>query len=149
MVIIMVQLVEKVIDGYNIVYNKNTEMWEIKINGIVDWETETEQEAVEWVKSKRDVNALETLQNLFGKSKVHKLSKYKIDEYLTYEEQFRSDVDTDNIFRVKFTSKKGRMTGKQTCKINGFIVICEMEDYGNYGDSKYPYWLIVSPKFID
>lgn len=145
----MVRLIEKVIDGYNIVYNKNTEMWEIKINGIVDWKTDTEQEAIEWVKSKQDINALEILKSLFGKTKVLRLSERKIDEYLSYEERFKSGIDIDNIFRIKFASKKDRMVGKQTCKTNGFVVICDIEDFGDYGDAKYPYWLIVSPKVVD
>lgn len=76
-------------------------------------------------------------------------SERKIDEYLSYEERFKSGIDIDNIFRIKFASKKDRATGRQKCKDNGFIVICDIEDFGDYGDAKYPYWLIVSPKVVD
>lgn len=130
----MIRVVESQLNGYKIKYNKSTDQYEVIIDGIVDAEFDTEDQAKQWIFDKQDVDLLDKIKALFKNAR--RLSHNQVDNYLSWDST--KYVDTDNIFLVKFKNKKDRVSGEALAKKNGFKVIDRTDD--DYGDSRTPYW---------
>lgn len=130
----MVKLIERTINGYTIKYNKDTQQYEVIIDGIVDAEFDSEDQAVDWINNKQDTDSLSRLKSMFKNAR--RLSRGQVDNYLSWDTT--KYLDTDNIFLVKFKTKKDRVSGEAIAKKNGFKVIDRTDD--DYGNSRTPYW---------
>lgn len=129
-------------NGYKIKYNKDTDQFEVIINGIVDMEFDTEEQAKDWIANKFDEDALTKIKSMFKNAR--RLSANKVDEYLTFDEYRKADPD--NIFLVKFKTKKDRVSGEALAKKSGFLVLSRTDD-DYFNDARTPYWTFFGIKY--
>ncbi len=124
--------------GHKIEYNKDTDQYEVIVNGFVDAEFDTEEQARDWITNKYDEDALNRFKSIFKNGR--RLTHGQIDNYLSFDEWAK--CDDENTFIAKFKTKKDRVSGEAIAKKNGFKVITRTDD--DYGDSRTPYWTIFS-----
>lgn len=134
----MIKIYESQYKGHQIKYNKDTDQYEVIVNGFVDAEFDTEDQARDWIANKEDTEAVDKFKSLFKNGR--RLSPGQIDNYLSFDEYRK--CDPDNVFIAKFKTKKDRVSGEALAKKNGFKVITRTDD--DYGDSRTPYWTIFS-----
>lgn len=126
-------------NGYTIKYNKDSQQYEVIIDGIVDAEFDTENQCIEWIDGKTDKNMAEDIATTIG-TKAKKLTQNQVDRYLSWDEC--KNCDTDNIYVARFKSKKQRISAIASLKRKGYKIVSQTDD--DYNDTKLPYWVFIS-----